>query len=317
LSQLFGVNILKKTHLFFLLTFTVFSFFTWNCSKTYTFTPTSPASAATPVFTPANIFTSTPCGYPGDTCTPTFTGTPTSTFTATNTFINTFSPTATNTPTNTFTPTFTYTPTALPTVQGLFGIQNGANDPSIVWVKDTNPNVTSYKLYVSTNGVTWALISGAPIPKSVFTATYCQVNDTTQAAPFTRYYYVVSSNGGSPPDSPASPQVWAISGTTTQNTLTYSITGSSPLNCARVAGTLPAGAVNQIWVVEDTSQNQYWTWGEGGTSLTNVNFGYSGTGVTYVPQGSLIPGTTYAFGTFTLNSNNWVIDESAEGFIDP
>jgi hypothetical protein len=306
---------LKKTYFFFLLIFMVLSCFTWNCSKTYTFTPTAPAAPPTPNATPTS--TSTPCGFPGNTCTPTFTGTPTFTFTATNTFTYTNSPTNTGTPTNTFTPTFTFTPTPLPTVQGLFGDQDGSNYPSLVWVKDTNPNITSYKVYVSTDNVTWALLSGAAIPKTTFTAPYCQVNDTTQAAPFTRYYYVVASNGGTPPDSPASPEVWAVSGTTTVNTMTYNVTFSNPLNIFRVAGSVPAGGVNLIWVVLDTSGNQYWTWGEGGTSMTNVNYGYNATGVTYLPAQSLTAGTTYGFGTFTLNSNNWVIDRSEEGYVYP
>ncbi len=295
------VLFMKKTFLYFLLTFTALSFFTWNCTKSYNVAPLGPVA---PTATP----TAYPCGYPGNTCT--FTSTPTAT--GTPTFTGT--PTVTSSPTQTYTPTQTSTPTPLPSPSGIFGLQDTSNYPSIIWVKDSNPNITSYKIYVSTDDATWTLLAN-PL-KTAFTAAYCQVNDTTQTAPFTRYYYVVSSNGGTPPDSLPSPQVWAISGTTTQNTLTFNVTGPTPLNCAITSGSVPEG-VNQIWVVEDTSQNPYWTWGEEGTGLTNVNYGYSATGLTYLPAQTLTPGTIYAFGIFTVNSNNWVIDESAQGFTDP
>ena len=181
-------------------------------------------------------------------------------------------------------------------------------------MKDANPNITSYKIYVSTDDANWVLL--ANVLKTVFTGPYCQVNDTTQAAPFTRYYYVLSSNGGISPDSPPSPQVWALSGTATKNALTYNVTGPSPIHCTMVSGSVPGG-VNHIWLVEDLSQNPYWTWGEGGTSMTNLNYGYNATGLTYMPAQSLASGVTYGFGTFTLNNHNWVIDSSAQGFIAP
>lgn len=286
-------------------------FSTWNCQKNYAVAPLSPVS-----FTATPTATETPCGYPGPLCTQTFTpsstpsGTPSSTPTLTTTF------TVTSTPTITPTPPPTSTPSPLPTPQGIFGIENGSFYPSIVWVKDSNPNISSYKVYVSTDDATWVLLINAP--KTAFTLPYCQVNDTTQAAPFTRYYYVVASNGGTPPDSPPSPQVWAVSGTTTNNTLTYSVTYSGGvINCARTGGGPVPGGVNRIWVVEDTSLNTYWQWGEGAVALTNVNYGYSATGLTYQTAQTLSPGTTYGFGTFTLNSNNWVIDTSAEGFVEP
>lgn len=312
---------MKKTYLVFLSVFAAIGFLGWNCSQNYTVAPSSPGNTP-PTSTPTTV----PCGYPGNTCTFTATLTPTGTPTPTNSFTITQTPTITNTPTMTFTPTITATPTLtltptvtstatpLPTPQGLFGLQDSSNYPTLIWVKDSNPNITSYKIYYSTDDATWALL-GNP-PKSIFTTPFCQVNDTSQAAPFTRYYYVVSSNGGTAPDSPPSPQVWAISGTATQNALTFSVTGTTTLNCALVSGSVP-GTVNRIWVVEDTSQNPYWTWGEGAAVLTNVNYGYSATGLTYQPAQTLTAGVTYGFGAFSLNNHNWAIDLSASGFIDP
>lgn len=52
LYNYWGGCFLKKTYLFLLSTLTVLSFFSWNCSKTYTFTPVSPAVIATPTPTP-------------------------------------------------------------------------------------------------------------------------------------------------------------------------------------------------------------------------------------------------------------------------
>lgn len=294
------------------------SFFAWSCSQTYSLGPLPPA-VATATFTSTFTATHTPCGYPGNTCTfthtptATFTFTPTFTFTATNTptITNTF--TVTNTPTATSTFTATYTPTPLPSPRGLFGIQDNQNYPTLVWVKDTNPNITSYKIYVSTDDVNWVLLANPNI--SAFPGTFCQVNDTTQAAPFTRYYYIVASNGGTPPDSPPSPEVWAVSGTATNNAVTYTVT-APPLTCTHVSGSVP-GAVNRVWIVEDVPQNQYWAWGEGGTTLPSVTYGYNTGGLTYLPPQTLTSGTIYGFGTFTLNNHNWVIDTSAQGFRAP
>ncbi len=95
----------------------------WNNSSAVT--------NVTPVCTPTA--TSTPCGWPGDTCTatptvtptPTDTGTPTptftNTFTGTNTPTPTFTSTATPTRTSTGTPTSTSTPTATDTPCGYPG----------------------------------------------------------------------------------------------------------------------------------------------------------------------------------------------------
>ena len=316
-----GGSYMKKTYVLFSFMSAAFAFFAWDCTQNYG-VPPLPVVIPTPTPTSTN----TPCGYPGNTCTysatptPTNSPSPTSTFTLTHTPTLTSTPTITSTPTLTFSPTITLSPTVtstttpLPTVQGLFGLQDSSNYPTLIWVKDTNPNVTVYKIYVSTDDATWTLL-GSP-PKSIFTSPFCQVNDTTQVAPFTRYYYVVSSNGGTPPDSPASPQVWALSGTATQNALTFSVTGTTTLNCAITSGSI-AGTVNRVWTVEDLSQNPFWLWGEEAAVLTNVNYGYNGTGLTYLPAQGLSAGTTYGFGTYSVNSNNWVIDHSGVGFIDP
>jgi len=289
----------------------------FGCNKSYTLAP-----IPVPTSTPTPIATNTPCGYPGFTCTWTFTTTKTNTPTATSTPTNTSSPTFTRTstwtgtPTNTFTATATYTPTALPTPQGVIGLLNNTtNLPLVAWAKDTNPNISGYKIYMSTDGVTYSLYG--TYAKTVFSTTLCAVNDTPAGTTFNRYYYVTSTNGGSPPDSVPSRVVHAVSGTTLNGGLTLAVySGGTPVNLRITGGSAP-GAVKRVWFVEDFSYNPYWMWGEEAVVLTTPNYGAPSGGVTYYAASALSSGATYSFDTFSLNSENWETNWTSQGFICP
>jgi hypothetical protein len=290
----------------------------FGCSKTFTLSPVTPATATpTSIATSTPTLTSTPCGFPGNTCTWTFTPTQTNTSTQTMTATVTSTFTATGTPTNTATATATSTFTPLPTPIGVIGLLNNTtNYATIAWAKDTNPNITSYNIYMSTDGVTYNPYGN--YAKTLFSSNFCAVNDNLAGTTFNRYYYVTSSNGGAPPDSAPSRIVHAVSGTTNQNGLTLGVfTGGTPVNLSITGGSV-AGGVKRVWYLEDGALNPQWMWGEEATVLTTVNYGYSNaTGVTYYPKATLVSGTTYYFDTFTLNSENWEINWTSVGFVCP
>jgi hypothetical protein len=227
-------------------------------------------------------------------------------------------PTLTGTPTNTCTATLTSTPTPLPTPQGLIGILNNVtNYALLLWVKDANPNIDSYKVYMSTDGITYNLYG--TFLKSIFTTSFCAINDNLAGTTFNRYYYVVSSNsGGTPPDSAQSRIVHAVSQTTASDDLSLSVTsGGSPV-FLNITGGMVTGGVKRVWFVEDLSYNFFWLWGEEATGFNAVNYGFTNaTGITYQPAATLSHGVTYSFDTVTLNNENWDIDISMQGFLIP
>src|ERR1039458_7082639 len=193
---------MKKSLLVYLLPFIGLSLFAWNCQKSYTLAPVSPASFTatfTNTFTP--ISTNTPCGFPGNTCTPTFTWTPTDSFTPTSTSTQTSTPTQTSSP----------TPSIMPTVQGVLGTVSTAGNPQILFLKDSNPYITGYKFYRSTNGTAYSLV-GTFGTGALPAGNYAVMTDGPAGTVFNLYYYVVEY--GLLPDSPPSRVIHAVSGTT-------------------------------------------------------------------------------------------------------
>jgi hypothetical protein len=309
-----------------------FLVFPLACTKTYSVAPLSAQAVPTP--------TLTPCGYPGNTCTQTFTvtstftrtlsptptitltrtfsPTPTITFTRTitNTPSHTNTRTETGTPTNTFTITATPTPSPLPTPRGFYGV----TDPTtgyvgLVWLKDSIPEITSYQIYMSADGVSYTLYF--TVPKSTFATSICALTDSPAGTTYDRYYFIASSNGGISPDSAPSRVVHAVSGGATTNVLTLNAFAGSPVYFTLSAGTVPGG-VKRVWLVNDMTLYNYWIWGEEAVSLTNLNYGNTTpTGITYYAHETLSSGVTYAVQTLTLNNENWSIDRSYRGFMLP
>ena len=295
-------------------------FVTTACQKTYTLAPLSPDA-----FTPTFTSTSTPCGYPGFTCTFTATATFTPTFTSTNTWTFTYTPTITFTPTNTATPTWTGTPTNSPTItwtptitntpallqppQGPLGYINSAGQPEVLFKVDTDPRVTNYKIYYGNS-------SGGPftyvgsVPKAAAELESINLTITT----FNIYIYIVAA--GTIADSVPSRMVHAVSGTVLTSSLTITASAITPL-VFTVSGSVP-GAVKRLWEIPFSPPTFYWEWGDEGPPLANpVTYGTS-TGLTYVHPGPLpSPGTSMTVTVTSYNSENWRIDSSALVFSAP
>jgi len=195
----------------------------------------------------------------------------------------------------------------LPTPEGVLGITNYSGYPDIFWVKDNNPNVTGYSIYLSTDGVTYNFY--VSFLKSAYPTSLCGVYDPPAGTTFNRYYYVTST--GTQPESPPSPIIHAVSGIYTQN-LTIQVNCCTPTFII-ASGSVP-GSIQRGYFVHDLSYNNFWAWGDKGSGVSSVNYGYSGTGLTYLPSASLSSGVTYVADIYSFNNENWAIDQSFTGF---
>ncbi len=282
---------MNKKYPIFIFFLILLSGFSWNCQQTFSLAP-STAPTLTPTFTS----TSTPCGYPGNTCTPTATGTPTFTSTATNTSTSTYTPTMTSTP----------TPTLVPPQNVLGWPSAPQNYMQLVWQGSSDPHITSYKVYRGPSS--GAMTFWGSLPNS---GTFLSATDTNTIV-FNEYLCVVSS--GTLPDSAQSNIVHAVSGTTALNSLVLSATASTTPLLSIVSGSVPGG-LQRCWLVAPNGGASIdWVWGEMAASLTSVNYGFNGYGITYVPAVVMGTGVSTNLITATFNSEYWCVDYSYFNF---
>lgn len=213
-----------------------------------------------------------------------------------------------NTPTPLNTPTPAPTQVPLPTPGGFLGWLDSTLVPQLFWKSDIDPDVTDYELFFSTNGISYS-------SAGIFTkaSNKMLLNDNGAGTTFDRYYYAISK--GTRPDSSASVTVHAVSGVTTSDALTYSITAGATPTFSIIGGSVP-GATNRSYMVVDldTGNTITWLWSEGGAALTSVAYGLGG-GVTYEAPSALIVSNNHALFVHSYNSVNWQIDLSITAFV--
>jgi hypothetical protein len=184
--------------------------------------------------------------------------------------------------------------------------------PNITWIADPSSAVTAYEVWGSTSGLPGSYADLATYAKPAI-VDFMSVVDNQSV--FNAYFYIVAI--GTLPDSAPSRIVHAISGTTTTNALTISVTSSlSP--AISVTGSVP-GAFMRAYTIPQVPPVYYWVWGDEGSPLTtSVVYGFSGSGLTYVPAAGL-PATTnnIPLTIRTYNSQYWNIDTSYTTFNTP
>jgi hypothetical protein len=184
--------------------------------------------------------------------------------------------------------------------------------PNITWIVDPSSAVTAYEVWGSTTGLPGSYADLATYVKTVGVDFMSVVDNQTV---FNAYFYVVAI--GTLPDSAPSRIVHAVSGTTTTNALTISVTSSlSPT--ISVTGSV-TGAFMRAYTIPQVPPVYYWVWGDEGSPLTtSVVYGFSGSGLTYVPEAGLPASTNNIPLTIrTYNSQYWNIDTSYTTFNTP
>ncbi len=201
----------------------------------------------------------------------------------------------------------------MPIPQGILGTRSSTGIPQILFPKDTNPYITGYNFYRSSDGTNYSLLGSAPL-FSLPAGGYAVLNDNAAGTNFNYYYYLTET--GSLPESPPSRVVHAVSGTTTTFDLVVSVSNSaSPI--LSFTGSV-TGGVRRVWSVSTISGLPFeWMWGEEAAALTSVAYGFNTYGITYSPALSLASGTSYTCYVWTYNNENWNTDISAVNFTTP